>query len=74
MSQTPAKSATKSTLGSRSTANPRRTTLASLEDFSQLPGARTSSEPVEYARELPTSTANPRRTKLMTLPKQERRD
>ncbi|MFE9428392.1 hypothetical protein ACFYNO_36195 [Kitasatospora sp. NPDC006697] len=69
MSQTPAKP-NPSTLGSRSTANPRRTTLASLEDFSQLPGGR-SVEAVEYARELPTSTANPRRTKLMVVPKQQ---
>ncbi|MFE0459792.1 hypothetical protein ACFW1A_11120 [Kitasatospora sp. NPDC058965] len=71
MSQTPAKSVTRSTLGSRSTANPRRTTLASLEDFSQLPGARTATEQVEYAEELPRSTANPRRTRLMTLPEQQ---
>ncbi|WP_035797802.1 hypothetical protein [Kitasatospora mediocidica] len=64
------KSAPKSTLGSRPTANPRRTTLASVEDFSKLPGARASQEPVEYAAELPTSTANPRRTILMTVPEQ----
>ncbi|PYC79103.1 hypothetical protein C7C46_14615 [Streptomyces tateyamensis] len=73
MSQSPAATATRSTLGSRSTANPRRTTLASLEDFSQLPGARTALEPVEYPTELPRSTANPRRTKLMTLPQQQHR-
>ncbi|MDH6144655.1 MULTISPECIES: hypothetical protein [Kitasatospora] len=71
MSQTPAKSANPSTLGSRSTANPRRTILASLEDFSQLPGARVVGEPVEYSTELPKSTANPRRTKLMTIPEQQ---
>ncbi|GAA1267605.1 hypothetical protein GCM10009665_65510 [Kitasatospora nipponensis] len=71
MSQMPAKSVPKSTLGSRPTANPRRTTLASVADFSQLPGARTSGEPVEYASELPTSTANPRRTILMTVPEQQ---
>ncbi|WP_035845972.1 hypothetical protein [Kitasatospora azatica] len=71
MSQTPANSVTKSTLGSRSTANPRRTTLASVADFSQLPGARSSREPVEYAAELPTSTANPRRTILMKVPEQQ---
>ncbi|MDH6122994.1 hypothetical protein [Kitasatospora sp. GAS204B] len=71
MSQSPVKSASKSTLVARSTANPRRTTLASLEDFSQLPGARASLEPIEYKAELPTSTANPRRTVLMTVPVQQ---
>ncbi|WP_033215063.1 hypothetical protein [Kitasatospora phosalacinea] len=48
----------------RSTANPRRTTLASVADFPRLPG-RT---PRAYAAELPASTANPRRTVLMTAP------
>jgi hypothetical protein len=71
MSQTPATSVTKSTLGSRSTANPRRTTLASVADFGQLPGARAAAEPVEYATELPKSTANPRRTVLMKVPEQQ---
>ncbi len=71
MSLKSAKSAPKSTLVARSTANPRRTTLASVEDFSQLPGARASREPVEYATVLPTSTANPRRTILMTVPGQQ---
>ncbi|WP_329567857.1 hypothetical protein [Kitasatospora sp. NBC_01266] len=71
MSQSPAKSATKSTLVARSTANPRRTTLASLEDFSQLPGARASLEPIEYGTQLPQSTANPRRTVLMKVPEQQ---
>ncbi|WP_327069056.1 MULTISPECIES: hypothetical protein [unclassified Kitasatospora] len=79
MSQTPAvsvskplsKAVSKSTIGSRATANPRRTTLASLEDFSQLPGARTSREPLEYSADLPTSTANPRRTILMKVPEQQ---
>jgi hypothetical protein len=70
MSQTPAKSANPSTLGSRSTANPRRTTLASVADFGQLPGARVAAEPIEYSTELPKSTANPRRTRLMVLPQQ----
>ncbi|MFB7665709.1 hypothetical protein ACFC1R_17450 [Kitasatospora sp. NPDC056138] len=68
MSQPAKKAATKSTLVSRPTANPRRTTLASIEDFSQLPGARGVQEPIEYAAELPTSTANPRRTILMVAP------
>lgn len=67
MSQ-PAKQATKSTLVPRPTANPRRTTLASVEDFGQLPGARSAQQPVEYSTELPTATANPRRTILMVAP------
>ncbi|GAA0693825.1 hypothetical protein GCM10010193_55620 [Kitasatospora atroaurantiaca] len=67
MSQ-PAKKATQSTLTARPTANPRRTTLASIEDFSQLPGASAPQKPVEYATELPGSTANPRRTILMVAP------
>ena len=67
MSQ-PAQQATQSTLIPRPTANPRRTTLASVADFGQLSGARASREPIEYATELPTSTANPRRTVLMVAP------
>ncbi|MEV7179533.1 hypothetical protein [Kitasatospora sp. NPDC093679] len=67
MSQ-PTKAAAKSTLTVRPTANPRRTTLASVADFAQLPGAVASQEPREYAVELPDSTANPRRTQLMVAP------
>ncbi|MFJ9696851.1 hypothetical protein [Kitasatospora sp. NPDC101183] len=63
-----AKKATTSTLSCRSTANPRRTTLASVEDFSRIPGARKPEEAVVYATELPASTANPRRTQLMVAP------
>ncbi|MFB7620936.1 hypothetical protein [Kitasatospora sp. NPDC056181] len=62
------KAATESTSTSRSTANPRRTTLASVEDFSKIPGARRSEDVVTYATELPSSTANPRRTQLMVAP------
>ncbi|MFB6894465.1 hypothetical protein ACFCX4_34775 [Kitasatospora sp. NPDC056327] len=51
-----------------STANPRRTTLASVEDFSRIPGARTPADAVTYATELPASTANPRRTQLSVAP------
>ncbi|MFE2728800.1 hypothetical protein [Kitasatospora sp. NPDC059327] len=51
-----------------STANPRRTTLASVEDFSTIPGARRAEDVVTYATELPTNTANPRRTTLMVAP------
>ncbi|MFF1909979.1 hypothetical protein [Kitasatospora sp. NPDC058218] len=62
------KAATSSTSSSPSTANPRRTTLASVEDFSTIPGARRSEDVVTYATELPTNTANPRRTQLMVAP------
>jgi hypothetical protein len=67
MSQ-PANSATTSTLVSRSTANPRRTTLASVADFAQLPGARKPEDITTYGTALPSSTANPRRTVLMVAP------
>ncbi|MCX4687868.1 hypothetical protein OG401_26780 [Kitasatospora purpeofusca] len=62
-----AKKAAESTLSADSTANPRRTTLASVEDFGQIPGARRP-EAVTYPTDLPTSTANPRRTRLMVAP------
>ncbi|GAA2751522.1 MULTISPECIES: hypothetical protein [Kitasatospora] len=65
MSET--KLATRSTLSSGSTANPRRTTLASVADFSQLPGFA-AVQPREYTAELPAATANPRRTQLMVAP------
>ncbi|MER5767508.1 hypothetical protein [Streptomyces sp. NPDC001985] len=48
----------------RNIANPRRTTLAHLEDAGQL---RTP-EPAEHPLDLPTQTANPRRTILMDAP------
>ncbi|WP_380285294.1 hypothetical protein [Kitasatospora purpeofusca] len=63
-----AKKATRSTLTSRSTANPRRTTLASVEDFGQIPGARKPEHVATYATELPVATANPRRTQLAVAP------
>ncbi|GAA2055349.1 hypothetical protein N0X72_22335 [Streptomyces carpaticus] len=55
----------KSTLSVRSTANPRRTTLAHLRDADELTPA-----PVTYSasEELPGSTANPRRTILDKAP------
>lgn len=54
----------KTTMLLRSTANPRRTTLAHLEDAEQLGrGAQ-----LEHTVELPTQTANPRRTVLMNAP------
>ncbi|GGU98448.1 hypothetical protein ACIG0C_29530 [Kitasatospora aureofaciens] len=68
LSMSLAKKATKSTLSCRSTANPRRTTLASVEDFSKIPGARKPEDVVTYGTELPAVTANPRRTQLMVAP------
>ncbi|BAU86322.1 hypothetical protein [Streptomyces laurentii] len=46
------------------TANPRRSTLAHLEDAAQL---SRGAQP-EYNATLPERTANPRRTILMTAP------
>lgn len=60
--------ANQSPLVSRSTANPRRTTLASVADFAQLPGAHAAENVVTYSTDLPTSTANPRRTILQVAP------
>ncbi|MET8503618.1 hypothetical protein AB6O49_25175 [Streptomyces sp. SBR177] len=48
----------------RTTANPRRSTLAHLEDAAEL---GRGAQP-EYAAELPGTTANPRRTVLMKAP------
>ncbi|QKW04975.1 hypothetical protein HUT18_26460 [Streptomyces sp. NA04227] len=48
----------------RNIANPRRTTLAHLDDA----GTLQVSEQPEHSVELPTQTANPRRTILMTVP------
>jgi hypothetical protein len=58
----------KTTMSFRPTANPRRTTLASVEGFEVLP-AQTAEE--REPRPLPQSTANPRRTVLMELPHRE---
>ncbi|MET7340634.1 hypothetical protein ACIOEZ_06360 [Streptomyces sp. NPDC087866] len=52
------------TTTSRNIANPRRTTLAHLDDA----GALRTAELPEHALQLPTQTANPRRTILMTVP------
>lgn len=54
----------KTTMMFRNIANPRRTTLAHLEDAGAL---RTQDRP-EHAVDLPTQTANPRRTILMEAP------
>ncbi|MGW2560000.1 hypothetical protein ACWCXB_12265 [Streptomyces sp. NPDC001514] len=48
----------------RNIANPRRTTLAHLQDADEL---QPETQP-EHAVELPTQTANPRRTTLMDAP------
>lgn len=48
----------------RNIANPRRTTLAHLEDTEAL----STPEQQEHSVSLPTQTANPRRTVLMEAP------
>ncbi|MET9733917.1 hypothetical protein ABZZ79_25655 [Streptomyces sp. NPDC006458] len=48
----------------RTTANPRRTTLAHLDDTGEL----FTPEQPEHSVDLPAQTANPRRTVLMDLP------
>ncbi|WP_328641085.1 hypothetical protein [Streptomyces canus] len=54
----------KTTMMFRNIANPRRTTLAHLEDADalQIP------EQPEHSLALPAQTANPRRTVLMEIP------
>ncbi|WP_221354046.1 hypothetical protein [Streptomyces beigongshangae] len=47
----------------RNIANPRRTTLAHLQDAEEL-----GTPQQEHAVELPAQTANPRRTILMDVP------
>lgn len=54
----------KTTMTSRSTANPRRTTLAHLNGAQELQ----TPELPEHTADLPTQTANPRRTVLMDAP------
>ncbi|MET7701492.1 MULTISPECIES: hypothetical protein [unclassified Streptomyces] len=54
----------KTTMMFRNIANPRRTTLAHLEDADDL---QTSQQP-EHSVDLPAQTANPRRTILMEVP------
>ncbi|MFC5805617.1 hypothetical protein [Streptomyces formicae] len=48
----------------RNIANPRRTTLAHLDDAGEL----LPETPPEHSVDLPTQTANPRRTTLMIAP------
>jgi hypothetical protein len=54
----------KTTMMFRDIANPRRTTLAHLEDAEELG----TPEQREHVVELPAQTANPRRTILMDVP------
>jgi hypothetical protein len=54
----------KTTMMFRNIANPRRTTLAHLDDAAEL---ETPEQP-EHSVDLPTQTANPRRTILMEVP------
>ncbi|MCD9876666.1 MULTISPECIES: hypothetical protein [Streptomyces] len=54
----------KTTMMFRNIANPRRTTLAHLEDADAL---QTPQQP-EHSVDLPTQTANPRRTILVEVP------
>ncbi|NUR02931.1 MAG: hypothetical protein HOY79_42375 [Streptomyces sp.] len=54
----------KTTMMFRNIANPRRTTLAHLEDADAL---QTPQQP-EHSVDLPSQTANPRRTILMEVP------
>ncbi|MEU0781434.1 hypothetical protein ABZ341_07575 [Streptomyces sp. NPDC006173] len=54
----------KTTMMFRNIANPRRTTLAHLDDA----GALGTAEQPEHSLDLPGQTANPRRTILMEVP------
>ncbi|WP_037858003.1 hypothetical protein [Streptomyces sp. NRRL S-340] len=54
----------KTTMMFRTIANPRRTTLAHLEDAEALQTPQLPEHPVS----LPAQTANPRRTVLMEIP------
>ncbi|MEU7063064.1 hypothetical protein ACIA6C_05625 [Streptomyces sp. NPDC051578] len=56
--------AQKTTLMFRNIANPRRTTLAHLQDAEELQPAAAA----EHSVDLPAQTANPRRTVLMDAP------
>ncbi|MFF3465505.1 hypothetical protein ACWCQN_11420 [Streptomyces sp. NPDC001984] len=54
----------KTTMMFNKIANPRRTTLAHLEDAEELQ----TPELPEHSLDLPAQTANPRRTVLMEIP------
>ncbi len=59
----------KTTTMFRNIANPRRTTLAHLNDAAEL-GTEALQAP-EHTVDLPAQTANPRRTVLMDAPAQD---
>ena len=61
---TRARTTVKTTMMFRNIANPRRTTLAHLEDADDLQ----TPELPEHSVDLPAQTANPRRTILMDVP------
>ncbi|GGO48221.1 hypothetical protein GCM10012287_22700 [Streptomyces daqingensis] len=59
----------KTTLITRNTANPRRTTLASLQDADELTTEAVAAEALDADfGELPAQTANPQRTVLEDAP------
>ncbi|MFC7308833.1 hypothetical protein ACFQVC_32040 [Streptomyces monticola] len=58
----------KTTMMFRNIANPRRTTLAHLEDAEELQTAPEQPEQPVDLTALPANTANPRRTVLMEAP------
>ena len=62
--RTGSRTTVKTTMMFRNIANPRRTTLAHLEDADEL---QTPEQP-EHSVDLPAQTANPRRTILMEIP------
>ncbi|MGW7489711.1 hypothetical protein [Streptomyces sp. NPDC054786] len=59
----------KTTMMFRNIANPRRTTLAHLNDADEL-GTEALETP-DHTVDLPAQTANPRRTVLMDAPKED---
>ncbi|MFG3253460.1 hypothetical protein [Streptomyces sp. NPDC048172] len=58
----------KSTLTIRNIANPRRTTLAHLDDADEMTTAVVAEQDPAGGVELPAQTANPRRTVLVDAP------
>ena len=58
----------KSTISMRSIANPRRTTLAHINDADELTTQAVSEEAQHGESGLPAQTANPRRTVLVDDP------
>ena len=58
----------KTTLIMRNTANPRRTTLAHLQDADELTTRVVAEEARTFEEDLEAQTANPRRTVLEDMP------